>query len=200
MEDLVYGGCSSSSNTSGVVENSPASGSTATVQPQIQQRAGPIPPAQPRYDWSELLARFPVVESEYVEKLRTYYYVDFNRTRRSRRFQILYSDFQLDIDPSLYKKFGGGAELDRAKLLVLFGDVVADCVGRAIRVFASPDRRPFNRVKISLRSGEMRPLNMQFINLDGKSGEMFSSMLAGTIQSSRDVTLHHRNFLSFIFI
>lgn len=138
-------------------------------------------PSQASYDWSEILSKFPVVEDKFHEKLRRHYAPEFNDTRYSDKYHIYYCDFEVEIKPTLFSDFRG------VDFTILFMSVIDDCIARAIRTFADPSKRPFDRVKGVFHSAEIEPLQMDFVNLDQLSSQMIMSFMYGVLQSKRDL-------------
>jgi len=140
-------------------------------------------PAAFEYDWTDLLSQFPLEENERMSLLRENYEPDFNVTRFSQKYSIYYSDFDVVIRPTIFSEFPND------NIFSIYVDILDDCLARSLRAAASPQKRPFERVKLSFKFSDdedMNPLNTNFVNLDQMTAAILLDMLAGLIHSQRD--------------
>lgn len=179
MEDLVYGvGCEA--------EAAPASSSDA-----------------PKYSWLELLELFPERNDSYYKKLTEFITINYVYSRYSKKYSVLYSDFNLEIFPELFSHF---RELD---FFTLFKDVINYTLGYALRKTLTDnpeasEKQPYTRVRMCFECAALPeftvPFNFNFVNLDQLTSEIIMCSLGGYLQSKREVVAKNRCDMSLIFI
>src|SRR5258706_639331 len=149
-------------------------------------------------EWRALALLFPEKTDERSRDLARNLMIAFSNNRRCIDYNLYFSDFEVEIAPTLFQKYEGEDIFDlmRDVLDLTLGYVIR----KAIDNSASTDNDPFVKVRLSFSSGSFNTLNMNFVPLDEFSSMELVCSLGSFLQSKREAIASRVCNMSLVFV